>query len=221
MSDDDRVSSQPSFWDPRYAAHDHLFGTEPNAFVAAEAHRLPSDCAVVEFGAGEGRTVAWLCAEHGHRGTAVDFSRTALAQADRWAERNGLPLQTVEADVRTWAPDRQWDAVIVTFLQLLSAERPALYRLMRRLVRPGGWVLGEWFRPDHLTGDAYDRMGPSRADRMVPCDEVRRAFADDIVHRCDAVDVQLNEGDLLKGRAAVVRLLAQRQAAGSAGAVSD
>ena len=221
MSEDDRASSQPSFWDPRYASHDHLFGTEPNAFVATEAHRLPSNSSVVELGAGEGRTVAWLCAEHGHRGAAVDFSRTALVQADQWAERNGLPLQTVEADVRTWAPGRQWDAVIVTFLQLLPSERPALYRLMRRLVRPGGWVLGEWFRPAHHAGDTYDRIGPSRGDRMVPRDEVNRAFADDIVHRCDAADVQLNEGDLLKGRAAVVRLVAQRREAGSAGDVFD
>jgi hypothetical protein len=211
MSDSDRASSQPSFWDPRYAAHDHLFGAEPNAFVAAEAHRLPSHCTVVELGAGEGRTVAWLCAEQGHRGTAVDFSAPALRQADRWAEREGLPLQTVEADVRTWAPDRQWDAVIVTFLQLRPSERPALYRLMRTVVRPRGWILGEWFRPAHLTDDAYDRIGPSRADRMVPPDEVRQAFGDDHLHRCDAVDVQLNEGELLSGRAAVVRLVAQRR----------
>lgn len=210
MPDDERASSHPSFWDPRYAAHDHLFGTEPSAFVAAEAHRLSSDSAVVELGAGEGRTLAWLCAAHGHRGTAVDFSRTALAQAAAWAEREDLPLRTVEADVRTWRPDRQWDAVIVTFLQLLPSERPVLYRLMRTLVRPGGWILGEWFRPAHRADEAYDRIGPSRADRMVPPDEVREAFASEEIHRCEADDVVLEEGKLLRGRAAVVRLVARR-----------
>jgi hypothetical protein len=216
MPDDDRASSQPSFWDPRYAAHDHLFGTAPNAFVAAEAHRLPPNSAVVELGAGEGRTLAWLCAAHGHRGTAVDFSRTALAQAAAWAEREELPLRTVEADVRSWQPGRQWDAVIVAFLQLLPAERPALYRLMRTLVRPGGWILGEWFRPTHLADEAYDRIGPSRADRMVPPGEVREAFAAEEIHRCAADDVVLEEGELLKGRAAVVRLVARRRPASDA-----
>ncbi len=221
MPEDDRASSHPSFWDPRYAAHDHLFGTDPNAFVAAEAHRLPSECAVVELGAGEGRTVAWLCAQHGHRGTAVDFSRTALAQADRWAEQEGVSLQTVEADVRTWAPDRQWDAVIVTFLQLLPAERPALYQLMRTLTRPGGWMLGEWFRPAHLAEGGYDRIGPSRADRMVSVEELRQAFAEDVIHRCTPEDAQLNEGELLVGRAAVVRLVAQRRETGATRDGSD
>jgi len=155
------------------------------------------------------RTLAWLAREHGHRTTAVDFSDEALATARRWATAHDLPLDTTQADVRTWTPDRQWDAALVTFLQLLPDERPALYRLLRQIVRPGGWIFGEWFRPDHLQGD-YDRMDPSWADRMVPVDEVRAAFADDEILRCDPTDVRLQEGPLLNGDAAVVRAIVRK-----------
>lgn len=208
-TEDSRPSSRPPFWDQRYATTDHLFGTEPSAFVAAEAHRIPEGAAVLELGAGEGRTLAWLARTREARGTALDFSETALRTARTTAEAEGLPLDTVAADVRTWRPERRWDAVIVTFLQLRPAERPALYRVIRTALRPGGVLLGEWFRPDHLRGD-YDRVGPTSADRMVPPSELRAAFAPDDIVLCDAADVPLAEGPLLRGDAAVVRLVARR-----------
>lgn len=215
VSDDDdpgaspeRASSQPDFWDVRYAREEHLFGTRSNTFVAEMAGRLPHGAAVVELGAGEGRTLIHLAKTRGCHGTAVDFSATALQQAEALAADRSVSLDTVQADVRTWQPTAQWDAVIVTFLQLLPAERPRLYRLMQQIVCPGGWLLAEWFRPDHLRGD-YARVGPSAADRMVPVAEVRRHFRACTIDRCAARDVTLREGPLLRGPAAVVRLAAR------------
>lgn len=208
-SNDSRPSSQPPFWDERYAANDHLFGTEPNAFVASQADRIPSGGDVLELAAGEGRTLAWLAQDRDARCTAVDFSGEALIEAERWAEEADLPMETIEADVRTWVPERRWDAILVTFLQLLPDERLVLYDRIRRWLCPGGVLIGEWFRPEHLNGD-YDRLGPSADDRMVPPKELRDAFADNEIIRCEAADVTLEEGPLLRGDAAVVRLVARR-----------
>ena len=209
VTDPSRPSSQPDFWDVRYEREDHLFGTGPNEFVKAEAHRLPRESDVVELGAGEGRTCAWLAHERGHTATAVDFSDEALSTARAWAQEHALPLDTIRADVRSWRPDRRWDAAVVSFLQLLPSERPRLYRLLRKIVRPGGWILAEWFRPDHLNGE-YERMGPSSPDRMVPVDEVRSDFADEAIVECVSADVHLREGPLLNGPAAVVRAIVRR-----------
>lgn len=209
MSDDPRPSSHPPFWDERYADTEGLFGEAPSAFVESQAHRIPRGSAVLELGAGEARTLLWLAQERDVEGTAVDFSGEALDTGRRWAKQRNLPLQTVEADVRTWTPDRQWDVVIVTFLQLLPDERPNLYRTIRTAVRPGGLVIAEWFRPDHLSG-GYDRIGPSTDDRMVPVPEVEAAFSEDAIRTCTAVDVTLAEGPLLRGEAAVVQLVARR-----------
>jgi SAM-dependent methyltransferase len=204
-----RASSQPSFWDERYAEHDHLFGTAPSPFVMKAAERLAPESTVVELGAGEARSLCGLAQRDGHRVTAVDFSAQALEGATALADAHDVELETIQADVRTWRPDRLWDAVIVGFLQLLPDERLALYRSVRRLLRPGGLLIGEWFRPAHLTGE-YARIGPSAADRMVPPDELRTAFADDDVLRCDPVDVHLQGSGRLRGEAAVVHLVAQR-----------
>lgn len=204
-----RPSSQPSFWNERYDENDHLFGTEPNAFIASQAHRIPEGGTVVELAAGEGRTLAWLAQKREARCTAVDFSQDALAEADRWANDHDLPIETVQADVRSWSPGCQWNAVIVVFLQLLPDERPRLYQQIRRMLRPGGVVIGQWFRPDHLSGD-YDRVGPSSADRMVPVAELRDAFAEDEIIQCGPADVTIAEGPLLRGWVAVSRLVARR-----------
>jgi len=208
-SNSSRPSSLPSFWDERYAANDHLFGTEPNAFVASQVHHLPPGGDVLELAAGEGRTLAYVAEERGAACTALDFSREALEVCEQWAHEHNLPMDTRMADVRTWTPDRQWDAVLVTFLQLLPDERTGLYRTIRRSLRPGGIVIGEWFRPDHLSGN-YDRLGPSTEDRMVPVAELRAAFGEDELLRCEPVDVTLEEGPLLRGEAAVARLVARR-----------
>lgn len=208
-SDEKRPSSRPSFWDERYAERNGLFGTAPNAFVKTEAHRIPTGSDVLEMGAGEARTLLWFAQERDANCTAVDFSQEALDTGRTWARQRELSLDTVEADVRDWTPTRQWDAVIATFLQLLPEERSALYRTIRQALRPGGIVIAEWFRPDHLSG-GYDRIGPSTADRMVPVAEVQSAFSDDTIRTCTAADITLAEGPLLRGEAAVVRLVARQ-----------
>ncbi len=207
-----RPSSQPSFWDERYDDNDHLFGTVPNAFVASQAHLIPEGGRVVELAAGEGRTLVWLAQDRDARCTAVDFSQEALAEAARWANDHDLPIDTVKTDVRTWSPDRQWEAVIVVFLQLLPDERDVLYQQIRRILKPGGVAIGQWFRPEHWSGD-FDRVGPSSADRMVPVAELREAFADDEIIQCGAADVTIAEGPFLRGRVAVSRLVARRTSA--------
>jgi len=203
-----RESSQPAFWDVRYGREEHLFGTAPNAFVASVADRVPRGADVVELGAGEGRNLIFLAEARNCSGTAVDFAPTALQHAKELATTRAVALDVIQADVRAWAPARRWDVALVTFLQLLPDERPRLYRLLKQIVRPGGWVFAEWFRPAHLAGD-YARIGPSAADRMVPAGEARSAFAGWSIARCAPADVMLQEGPRLRGAAAVLRLAAQ------------
>ncbi len=203
-SPDERASSQPAFWDVRYEENEHLFGVRPNHFVAAWADHLPRGVETVELGAGEGRNLIHLAQQKQHRVTAVDFAPTALQEAKALAAACKVPMETIEADVRTWTPGQQWDVVVVTFVQLLPAERPGFYALVKRLLRPGGYLIGEWFRPAHLN-DGYARIGPSRPDRMIPVEELRRQFARHQILHCSAVTTHLADGPLLRGRAGTVQ----------------
>lgn len=164
----------------------------------------------MELGAGEGRTLIDLAERFGHDVTAVDFSPTALRDGKSLAETHGVTLRTIKADLRSWSPERSWDVAFATYVQLLPDERPAFFELMREVVRSGGWILGEWFRPAHLQDDQFARVGPSTMDRMVAIEELRDSFDEDEILLCEQADVELEEGPLLRGPAAVVQLIARK-----------
>lgn len=197
------------FWDTRYAAPGWVYGEAPNAFVAAQADRIGPGAAVVEVGAGEGRNAAFL-AHRGHAVTAVDASAEGLAKIARLP--GGDAVETVVADVTTWAADRTWGAAVTTFLHLAPTDRPALYRLLQRLVRPGGLVLAEWYRPEQRARGWHG--GPPDAAWMPTRAELADAFAEAGVVMLEEADVDLDEGPGHQGPGAVVRLIWQRPEAG-------
>jgi 16S rRNA (cytosine967-C5)-methyltransferase len=75
------------------------------------------------LGAGEGRTVLDLCAAPGGKTmqlasagwtvTAVDVSQSRLARLSENLARTGLPAKVVTADVMTWSPPAQVDAILL------------------------------------------------------------------------------------------------------------
>ena len=75
------------------------------------------------LGAGEGRTVLDLCAAPGGKTmqlasagwnvTALDISESRLARLSENLARTGLPAKVVAADVMTWSPPEQVDAILL------------------------------------------------------------------------------------------------------------
>ena len=59
------------FWDNRYGEPGYAYGTEPNAFLRAQASRLPPGARVLVVGDGEGRNGVWLAIQ-GHDVLSVD-----------------------------------------------------------------------------------------------------------------------------------------------------
>lgn len=205
-----RASSQPAFWDERYQAHDRLFGPAPDPFLADALSGLPSGTSVLDVGGGDGRNTLPPAHEHGFEVTVLDFAPHALDTAAAYASAHGIASTALHADVRTWTPQRRYDAAVVAFVQLLPNERTRLYDRLRTAVRPGGTIIGLWFRPDHA-GKAYDRIGPSKSDRYVHAQEIRRVFATDTVHTCTAVDRTVQQGPVLRGQAALLQVHVERE----------
>ena len=199
-----RLSRHPAFWNERYEAEAHLFGTAPNAFIGAHEHLIPANGSVVELGAGEGRNLIPL-AKRGHFATVVDFSEIALRKAGEQAQAAGVPLRLIQADVATWKPVEQWDVVVVTFLQLLPDERPHLWWLIQQILKRGGLFLGVFFRPEQIT-EGYQSGGPSKVDRMVTPGELRFHFPGKGRLYCEPAEVTLQAGPYLSGPAAVAQI---------------
>ncbi len=206
-----RASSQPKFWNERFEAYDRLFGTSPDPFIADALSVLSADAHVLDVGGGDGRNTLPLAAAHGFGLTVLDFAPAALDTAAAYANKHNVSFAALHADVRTWTPRRPYDAAVVAFVQLLPHERSRLYTTLRDTVRPGGHIIGLWFRTDHAQ-PKYDRIGPSKSDRYVSIPTLQAAFASDTIHCCTPMDRYVEQGPVLRGQAALAHLHVQRQA---------
>jgi SAM-dependent methyltransferase len=92
-------------------------------------------------GAGEGRNAIWL-AGLGWQVTAVDFSAVAVDRARRLAERQGVTVDWVVADLRDYQPaPGAFDAVVVAYLHLPPADPNVVLGRAAKALAPGGRIL--------------------------------------------------------------------------------
>jgi SAM-dependent methyltransferase len=127
-------------WNKRYAEKELVWSAGPNQFVAAEVDGLPAGRAL-DVAAGEGRNAIWL-AERGWCVTAVDFSEVALDKARRLAQRRGVEVESVVADLLHYHPEPEaYDLVLMCYLQVPEDARRAIMGRARRAVAPGGTFL--------------------------------------------------------------------------------
>jgi SAM-dependent methyltransferase len=150
------------FWDERYRSTSGLWSGEANSQLVTEAAEL-SPGRALDAGCGEGADAIWL-GEHGWLVTAVDISTVALARGAAKAAEVGAAvadrLTWVHADLRTWAPDHDYDLVSAQFLHLPTEPRASLYRRLAASVAPGGNLLIVGHHPSDLRTTA--RRPPAR-----------------------------------------------------------
>ena len=195
-----------TFWDQAFDTPHFKYGTAPNAFVRAQAHRLRPAARVLVPGDGEGRNGVWLAAQ-GHAVLSVDASGVGLRKAQQWAAEQGVALQTELADLTSWQPaPGAFDGVVLTFVHLPSALRRDVHQRLVRALRPGGWLILEAFTPEQLR---YASGGPKDADMLYTLYDLRTDFAGLHEHLAWAGEVWLDEGPGHQGPAQVVRYLAQ------------
>lgn len=204
------IAERAAFWDARFTSEVYTYGTRPNAFVTEEAGRIPTGAEVLDLGAGEGRNAVYL-AEQGFRVTALDYAEAGLDKTRALAAERGVTVETILADAAYWTPERQWDALVCTFVHLRLGERLRLYTAMQAALRPGGLLLAEWFRPEQRT-DGYTSGGPPTLDLLVKPRELEQHFIWGEILLCEPAEVTLNEGPFHQGPAATVRFIFRKGA---------
>jgi cyclopropane fatty-acyl-phospholipid synthase-like methyltransferase len=195
-------------WNERFSGEEYLFGTAPNAFLSAQAHRLHRGQTVLSLADGEGRNGVFL-AERGLDVLSVDFSPVALEKAQRLARQRGVRLRTELADLLAWDwSRRRFDAVVAIFIQFATpAERSRLFAHIKEALAPGGLLLLQGYRPEQLQ---YGTGGPPDAENMYTAQLLREMFGDlEILHLAEHDDVIL-EGAGHAGMSALVDLVARK-----------
>jgi SAM-dependent methyltransferase len=195
-----------NFWDERFSAADYIYGTAPNAFVAAMAAQIPSG-PVLCLAEGEGRNAVHL-AQLGHAVTAVDQSAVGLGKAARLAKERGVALTTIATDLAhyTIAPGA-WAGVVVTFGHVPPALRRHVHAQIVAGLRPGGVYILEAYTPAQL---ALGTGGPKDVDLLMTLAALREELAGlELAHAVEC-ERDVIEGTYHTGRGAVVQILARK-----------
>ncbi len=195
-------------WETRYATDGYVFGTAPNAFLAAQAARLKPGMKALCVADGEGRNGVWL-AGLGLDVLSFDLSATGLAKAQKLAAARGVALTTREADIAAWQWDEaRFDVVVAIFVQFAGPDlRRAMFEGMRRTLKPGGLLILQGYRPEQL---ACGTGGPSEAENLYTEALLRDAFGGLEWLHFASHDEHVDEGHGHVGMSALIDLVARK-----------
>jgi cyclopropane fatty-acyl-phospholipid synthase-like methyltransferase len=196
-----------SIWDERFAGEGYVYGTAPNTWLEAQASRLKAGSRILSLGEGEGRNAVWL-ATQGHRIEAVDGSSIGLEKAQRLAATRGVTIQATVADLATFVPaPGAYDAVVLIFVHLSLPLRALVHARAQAALAPGGVLVIEAFTPRQL---AFTSGGPKQVEALYEPETLRQDFPGIAWDVLREEEIELDEGPLHRGKAAVVRGLGRR-----------
>jgi SAM-dependent methyltransferase len=195
-------------WEKRFSVPEYVFGTEPNAFLKAQADVLPKSGTALAVADGEGRNGVWL-AERGLEVLSIDWSPTAQAKAQELAKARGVTLRSARVDLTAWDwPAAEYDVVAAIFIQFLTPqERRPAFAGMRKALKPGGLLLIEGYRPEQLN---YKTGGPSQVENLYTRALLETEFAGLSELRIVEHDSMTREGAGHVGMAALIDLVGRK-----------
>lgn len=125
-------------WDTRYGkAESFVYGSEPVRFLKEQmptlAHRKGRALCLA---AGEGRNAVYL-AQQGFEVVAVDISAVGLEKCRALAQRRGVEVETVTADLTTFNLGIEGYDLITDFYY----HQPDLFPKILAALKPGGYFI--------------------------------------------------------------------------------
>lgn len=193
-------------WDDRYQTEEYVFGTEPNDFLVEVADRISSGT-VLCLADGEGRNGVFL-ASKGHDVTSVDASGVALNKAKQLAEKRGVEMTLVKADLGDYDLGIEaWDCCVSIFFHMPPEMRRAMHHRVAQSIRPGGYLVLEAYTPAQL---GFGTGGPPVVEMLQTLELLREDFAGMEFIIAREVEREVHEGKGHTGRGAVVQLLARK-----------
>ena len=107
---------------------------------------------------------------------AVDAGRTAIERIKTEAQREGLSVHAIQADIDTWGIDQQYGSIVaIGLLMYFQRERAlGLLRSIQEHVSPGGRAVVNVLAPGATSTDMLDED----SCYLFPPDELQEQFAD-------------------------------------------
>lgn len=127
---------------------------------------------VLDVGCGDGRLVAFLAQETGHRVVGLDIAAEGFAKARERARNRGATtlVECVKGDARRMEAfaDHGFDAVVLEYTLHHLEDPLAVLKEVRRVLRPGGKLLiGDWFVRDGQAQDDCHKLTMGKLERLL------------------------------------------------------
>jgi hypothetical protein len=194
-------------WDERYSQSGFAFGTEPNDFLIASVGLLQPGSQILCLAEGEGRNGVYL-ASLGHRVTAVDSSSVGLEKALSLAEKRGVSIDIVEADLDDFViqPD-SFQAIISIFCHLPTAVRARLHHNVCEGLAPGGIFILEGYAKKQINNDTG---GPRKLELLMDLEDLKGELHPLELSHAVETERDIREGAYHSGIGAVVQIIGTR-----------
>jgi SAM-dependent methyltransferase len=182
-------------WDRRYAAVENLWAVRPNRFLVAEAGDLDPGRAL-DLACGEGQNAIWL-ASLGWDVVGVDYSEVAIAKARARADRDGVDVDFVCADLVSYLPDTgAFDLVLVLYLHIAAEQRRVVLDRAAAALAPGGTFV---FVGHDLTNMTEGVGGPSDPEILCTPEQIAAELPRLAIEKAERVlrDVDGEERDAI------------------------
>ena len=197
------VADDRERWNEKYSDDDEFeLPADPIPELARRIDTLPGDRAL-DVATGTGRNAIYL-AEHGYDVEGIDVSDEALKRAERRAEKAGVDVEWIRADLTDPGFDLEADAYDVITVSFFAAL--GLLPDLKEALAPGGVLVYE----HHLRSSDPIEIGPSSDRHRYRSNDLLRACLDLTILSYEERRRQVNDGV-----AAVATLVARSSVGGS------
>jgi len=191
-------------WNQRYAQDTYVYGIEPNEFYKEQLSKLHPG-KILFPAEGEGRNAVYA-ALNGWEVTAFDSSQEAKKKAERLATEKEVKLEYHISSIENIEfEENSFDAIVLVYVH--TENRHENHRKLLRFLKPGGTLILEGFSKKQLSNNSG---GPRNLDMLFSIEELNSDFKSLNEINISESEIELNEGNLHIGKAAVIRIVAKK-----------
>ena len=199
------------FWNNRYQSEIYAYGTDPNEFFKEQIGQL-SPGKLLFPAEGEGRNAVYA-AGLGWEVSAFDISEEGRRKALKLARVNQVEIDYQVSDWQNVLyPEEAFDALVMIFVHLPSAQRYLFHEKMQQYLKPGGIIILEAFSKNHLAFNQVNENagGPRDIDMLYSLEEIKADFRTFDLLVAEEKIVTLAEGQFHRGTSSVIRFVGRK-----------
>lgn len=199
------------FWNERFGQSEYVYGQLPNEYLKEKLSALSSPGKILFPCEGEGRN-AVFAAEQGWSAEAFDQSVEGKRKAELLAGDRGVSISYTLGDVEDVEyPSAGFDAVALIYAHFPEGKRREYHQKLMTFLKRGGYLIIEGFSKMHAANQKVNPNagGPRDIGMLYDLEGLKLDFAGFDFIEAYETDTVLSEGEHHKGKADVVRILAQ------------